>query len=98
MLTSAVFLFLAAARVVSGASSTHYPKAPPGKTIEPSLSQIEATEATATPLSPKSDAKGVAFDRFVQVWLENTVCPLTVTFQHTKLMTSPGLQCSLWQP
>lgn len=41
--------------------------------IEPALTQIEATAATATALSPVSNVKGAGFDRFVQIWLENTV-------------------------
>lgn len=42
-------------------------------TSEPSLSQIRAAAATTLPESPVSNVKGVAFDRFYQVWLENTV-------------------------
>jgi acid phosphatase len=45
---------------------------PPEKTVEPSLSSIVATAATTVPLSPVSNVKGAAFDRFFQVWLENT--------------------------
>lgn len=43
-------------------------------TSEPALSQIRAAQATTLPESPVSNVKGVAFDRFYQVWLENTVC------------------------
>jgi hypothetical protein len=67
-------LFLAAAHLAAGASSSG-PAEPPEKTIEPAVSQILATAATATPLSPIADVPGVAFDRFMQVWLENTVSP-----------------------
>lgn len=42
-------------------------------TSEPPLPQITAAAATASPESPVSDVKGLAFDRFYQVWLENTV-------------------------
>jgi acid phosphatase len=38
------------------------------------LSAIEAAAATAAAGSPTSNVKGVAFDNFYQVWLENTVC------------------------
>ncbi|KAF9895412.1 hypothetical protein FE257_000318 [Aspergillus nanangensis] len=37
----------------------------------PSKSDIEAAIATTIPHSPVSNVKGLAFDRFFQVWLEN---------------------------
>ncbi|KAK9475886.1 phosphoesterase family-domain-containing protein, partial [Lipomyces japonicus] len=41
--------------------------------IEPSLSEIYATQATAIPAVEKSAyVKGKTFDRFVVIWLENT--------------------------
>jgi acid phosphatase len=46
---------------------------PPVSTIQPPASEISAIAATATPISPVSDVKGAAFDRFIQIWLENTV-------------------------
>ena len=42
-------------------------------TSEPPLSAIQAAQATTVPLSPVSNVKGVAFQHFYQVWLENTV-------------------------
>lgn len=39
---------------------------------EPSISEIRQAAATTLPESPSSDVKGVAFNRFYQVWLENT--------------------------
>jgi len=54
-------------------ATTSYPSRAPESTIEPTLTQILATQATAPALSPVSNVKGVAFDRFVQIWLENTV-------------------------
>jgi hypothetical protein len=62
-------LFVVNAVSVLAASSV---AEPPEKTIEPSLSAIVAAQATTVPLSPVSNVKGAAFDRFVQVWLENT--------------------------
>lgn len=56
-------------------TNLYYTSRAPESTVEPSLTQIEATTATATSLSPVSDVKSVAFDRFFQVWLENTVRP-----------------------
>ncbi|KAE8140927.1 phosphoesterase family-domain-containing protein [Aspergillus pseudotamarii] len=38
----------------------------------PSLSEIEATAATTLPESPVSNVRGLAFDRFYQLWMENT--------------------------
>lgn len=40
----------------------------------PSQSEIEAAAASTEPYSPVSNVKGLAFDRFFQVWLENIVC------------------------
>lgn len=42
-------------------------------TSEPALPAIEAAAATTLPYSPVSNVSGVAFDRFIQVWLENVV-------------------------
>lgn len=42
-------------------------------TSEPSLSQIKTAAATTLPESPVSNVKGVAFDRFYQIWMENVV-------------------------
>jgi len=48
------------------------------QTSEPALPQIQAAAATTLPLSPTSNVKGVAFDRFIQVWLENTVSGISL--------------------
>ena len=61
---------LLGAQLVSAASSVN--AEPPEKTIEPSSSAIVAAQQTAPALSPVSNVKGAAFDRFIQVWLENT--------------------------
>jgi acid phosphatase len=42
-------------------------------TSEPALPAIEAAAATTLPYSPVSNYSGIAFDRFIQVWLENVV-------------------------
>jgi len=67
---SIVFVVAAAG---SALAATTYPSRLPESTIEPTLTQIEATAATASSLSPLSNVKGVAFDRFYEVFLENTV-------------------------
>ncbi|KAK3692314.1 phosphoesterase family-domain-containing protein [Podospora appendiculata] len=43
----------------------------PIRTIQPSPEDIMAAQATVEPLSPTSNVKGAAFDRVVQIWLEN---------------------------
>jgi acid phosphatase len=44
-------------------------------TVEyPTDAEVEAAAATVVPLSPTSNVKGLAFDRFVNIWIENTVC------------------------
>lgn len=40
-------------------------------TSEPSVSDINKAAATTLPEVTTSDVKGVAFNRFYQVWLEN---------------------------
>lgn len=42
-------------------------------TSEPALADIHAAAATTKPEVTTSDVKGLAFDRFYQVWLENIV-------------------------
>ena len=61
------------AGAAGGALAATYASPPPMSTVEPTLTQIEATAATATALSPVSNVKGIAFDNFYQVWGENTV-------------------------
>lgn len=42
-------------------------------TSEPAIADIHAAAATTKPEVTTSDVKGLAFDRFYQVWLENIV-------------------------
>jgi phosphodiesterase/alkaline phosphatase D-like protein len=58
-------------------TNLYYTSRAPESTVELSLTQIEVTAATATSPSPVSNVKGVAFGRFFQVWLEDTVRSLT---------------------
>jgi acid phosphatase len=39
----------------------------------PSQAEIDAARNTVLPYSPVSNVKGLAFNRFVDIWLENTV-------------------------
>jgi hypothetical protein len=58
----AVLLAVAAAAIAQTAT-----------TSEPALAQIQAAAATTKPEVTTSNVKGLAFDRFYQVWLENIV-------------------------
>lgn len=44
---------------------------PPMPTLAPEIPAIYAEQAVVKPSSPTSDVAGVAFDRIVQIWLEN---------------------------
>lgn len=52
-------------------------------TSEPALTDIHAAAATTKPEVTVSDVKGLAFDRFYQIWLENIV--------RDKLQNIPGV-------
>jgi acid phosphatase len=69
-----------ATKLVSAASTSK----PAFSTIEPSLTQIQAASATAAPLSPTSNVQGKAFNRIIQIWLENT--------DYDKAAADPNLQ------
>lgn len=43
-------------------------------TENPSPEQIAKDRATVKPESPVSNVPGLSFNRFVNIWLENTVC------------------------
>lgn len=73
---------LGAAGVLAATEPGFATKRPPSSTVEPSLSSILAAQATAQPSSPTSNVQGAAFDRIIQIWLENTdyeVRPLSAT-------------------
>jgi acid phosphatase len=63
-----------AGRALAGVTSEPIPltSRPPQSTIQPSLSSIYAAAATTEPQSPVSNVAGKAFDRIIQIWLENT--------------------------
>jgi acid phosphatase len=76
MLTSialTVALIGAGVDVVAAAASVSYPSRAPESTVEPSLTQILATQATQAAISPVSNVQGAGFNRLVQIWLENAV-------------------------
>lgn len=64
---------LGVACVLASTSEPGYATArPPASTILPSVSSIWAAKATVLPSFPTSNVEGAAFDRIVQIWLENT--------------------------
>ena len=65
MMIKGVAIFLAASTIASASIAT---------TSEPALTEIRAAEATSLPETTNSNVKGLVFDRFYQVWLENIVC------------------------
>jgi hypothetical protein len=96
------WLALAMATTLVSATSTSRPAF---STIEPSLTQIEAASATATPLSPTSNVQGKAFNRIIQIWLENTVrgasLPEATGINHLHRTTTKRPQtqtCNGWPP
>ncbi|KAJ6104098.1 hypothetical protein N7523_010418 [Penicillium sp. IBT 18751x] len=56
---------------VVGALSLASASTIPASASMPSLAEIEKAAATAVPYSPVSNVKGLAFDRFHQIWFEN---------------------------
>ncbi|KAI6376632.1 hypothetical protein MCOR31_001634 [Pyricularia oryzae] len=64
---------------------------PAQKEISPSLQEIIATQAIAKVSSPTSDVKGVAFDRIVQIWLENTNFQAAAGDENFKWVASQGI-------
>jgi acid phosphatase len=73
MFSSIIFALALGGSNVVFAATTSYASRPTFSTIQPALSSIRAAQATATPLSPVSNVKGIAFDRIIHIWLENTV-------------------------
>ncbi|KIW13110.1 hypothetical protein PV08_08297 [Exophiala spinifera] len=92
MLSSAALL-LAAGYLVSAAptSSSSYASRPAEATVEPSVAAIQSAAAAVKPLSPTSNVKGLAFDRFYQVWLENTDYQATAGDENWEWLASQGI-------
>ncbi|KAL2001672.1 hypothetical protein VTN02DRAFT_1425 [Thermoascus thermophilus] len=57
----------------------------------PSIEEIRAAAATTRPLSPVSNVKGLAFDRFIQVWLENIDYSAAAGDNNQKWLASQGI-------
>lgn len=92
MLSSIVLaLAISGSNVALAATSTSYASRPTFSTIEPSLASIYATQATATSLSPVTNVKGAAFDRIVQIWLENTDYDKAAADPNMQWLASQGI-------
>lgn len=72
MKTVSLSILAAAGALAANSEPTYTTSRVPYSTIEPSLASISAAQATVQPLSPTSSVKGLAFDRIIQIWLENT--------------------------
>jgi acid phosphatase len=57
----------------------------------PSVAEIEAARATTLPHSPVSNVKGKSFQRFINIWLENTVRLPFPSYYLFYTHTNPGL-------
>ncbi|GES59940.1 acid phosphatase [Aspergillus terreus] len=57
----------------------------------PSLAEIEAAQASVLPYSPVSNVKGLSFDRFVNIWLENTDFNAAASDPHLSKLAEKGL-------
>ncbi|KAJ5294161.1 hypothetical protein PENANT_c028G08916 [Penicillium antarcticum] len=58
---------------------------------EPALSEIHAAAATIKPQVTTSDVKGLVFDRFYQVWLENIDFEDSAADENMKWLASQGI-------
>ncbi|KAL4889892.1 phosphoesterase family-domain-containing protein [Aspergillus ambiguus] len=57
----------------------------------PSISEIEAAQASVLPYSPVSNVKGLSFNRFVNIWLENTDFDKAANDPHLSKLAKKGL-------
>jgi hypothetical protein len=87
---------LAAALFASFAAVAAQTSEPAESTVLPSLPAIQSAAAAAVPQSPVSNVQGLAFNRFIQVWLENTVSIYMILY--LLLLTAiTGLQRRIWR-
>lgn len=91
MFASTTFALALVGSNVAFAATTSYATRPPVSTIQPALSSIYAAQATAVPLSPVSNVKGAAFDRIVQIWLENTDYDKAAADPNMQWLASQGI-------
>ncbi|KAE8342139.1 hypothetical protein BDV24DRAFT_162690 [Aspergillus arachidicola] len=66
-----------------------YPDSPTPSGL--SLSEIASAAATAVPESPVSNVPGLAFDRFYQLWMENTDFKVAAADENMQWLASQGI-------
>ncbi|KAE8443951.1 hypothetical protein EG329_001175 [Mollisiaceae sp. DMI_Dod_QoI] len=93
MASTVLLAVLLGSKLALGASTT-YASRPPFSTIEPAASAITAAEPSSTPLSPVSNVKGAAFDRIVQIWMENTDYDKAASDPNMQFLASQGITLS----
>ncbi|KAI2786870.1 Phosphate-repressible acid phosphatase [Penicillium oxalicum] len=57
----------------------------------PTAAEIEAARNSVLPFSPVSNVKGVAFDRFVNIWIENTDFDTTAANANFQALAKEGI-------
>ncbi|KAK3945500.1 hypothetical protein QBC46DRAFT_302541 [Diplogelasinospora grovesii] len=80
-----------AGQALTSEPTTYATTRAPLSTVEPSLSSIYAAQATVQPSSPTSNVQGAAFDRIVQIWLENTNFNASAADPNMQWLTSQGI-------
>ncbi|ORY00906.1 phosphoesterase family-domain-containing protein [Clohesyomyces aquaticus] len=68
-----------------------WPSPPEQTTIKLSPSEISASRASAPTLSPTSNVEGKAFDRIIQIWLENTDYDTAARNSDMKWLATQGI-------
>lgn len=74
---------------LAGALSLVNAKTNPQETYTPA--EIAAARASVLPYSPVSNVRGLAFDRFVDIWIENTVSKNSYVIRRHGLKAMIGL-------
>ncbi|KAJ5691954.1 Phosphate-repressible acid phosphatase [Penicillium macrosclerotiorum] len=57
----------------------------------PTQAEIEAAQASVLPYSPVSNVKGLAFNRFVNIWIENTDFDTTAADKNFEKLAKEGI-------
>lgn len=91
MKTVSLSILAAAGALAANSEPTYTTSRVPYSTIEPSLASISAAQATVQPLSPTSSVKGLAFDRIIQIWLENTNYNVSAGDSSMQWLASQGI-------
>ncbi|KAF2198612.1 acid phosphatase PHOa [Delitschia confertaspora ATCC 74209] len=90
LLLSASLLWVAHSPKTATATTTHG-RRPKPTAIQPSPSEIAASKLSAPALSPTSSVEGKAFNRIIQIWLENTDYDLAASNPDMKWLANQGI-------